>query len=361
MNRLPLVALTSIGIFVGLYACGSSSSGDDDGIIPYDGGGDVVYVIDTGADAPPAAAGMGKTFCDATLGLIQNNISQCCSAAEKSAATLDLYKNIDTLLTQCETTLEKSIGLRRTAPSAAEYTACENAYQAEFVLPGSDGGGGTACQGLDAYRPGDVLSVSCAGAFVGVGATGAACAGNFDCASGLACIGYGAGTDGTCQELAPADGTCQAIAATPITAVDYLLAPTDSCASGFYCNAGTCKASVASGGTCSSDAQCGNGSVCIDTLCTTANTDGSRLPTGAYCTATADCNEGDYCKTEPSCPTGDPNCVPKDDGGAPAAATGVCTPSITTTGAPCEPTNAHECAGQCKTTGNVCGSLCTYP
>jgi hypothetical protein len=357
MNRLPLLALTSISVFVGLYACSSSSSGDDDDIIPYDAGPDVIYVIDTGADAPAAAAGMGKTFCDATLGLIQNNIGQCCSAAEKSAATLDLYKNIDTLLTQCETTLENSIAQRRTAPSTAEYTACENAYQAEFVLPGADGGL-PACSGLDAYRPGDVLSVSCAGAFVGAGAVGSACSGDFDCGNSLACIGYTASSDGTCQALAPADGTCQTLVAPPITAVDYVLAPIDSCASGFYCNSGTCKAVTAAGATCSSDPQCGAGSVCIDTICVTANSDGSRLPTGEYCTASADCNEGNFCKPESDCPTGDPNCVPKDDGGAPATATGVCTPSLTSVAA-CDATNAHECAGQCKS-GN-CASLCTYP
>ena len=357
MNRLPLLALTSVALCLGLYACSSSSGDDDDGVIPYDAGPDVVYVIDTGIDAPAAATGMGKTFCDATLGLIQNNIDQCCSVAEKSQATLDLYKNIDTLVAQCETTLENSIAQRRTAPSTAEYTACENAYQAEFVLPG-DGGAG-ACKGLDAYRPGDVLSVSCATAFVGTGQSGAPCSGDFDCSSSFACIGYAPGTDGTCQALVPADGTCQTIAATPATAVDYLFAPIDSCADGFYCNAGTCKASTASGGTCSSDAECGNGSVCIDLACATANTDGSRLPTGAYCTASADCNEGDFCKMELDCDEPPaPPCVPQD-GGAPAAADGVCTPSLTSSVATCDAANAHQCAGQCKS-GN-CATLCTYP
>jgi hypothetical protein len=354
MKSLPLLVLSSIGVCVGLYACGSSSSGDDDGIVPFDGGGDVIYVQDTGPDAPAAAAGMGKAFCDATLALIQNNIGQCCSAAEKSAVALDLYKNIDTLLTQCETTLENSIGQRRTAPNAAQYTACENAYKAEFVLPG---GTGTACQGLDAYRLGDVLSVSCATAFVGTGAASAPCSGNFDCGSGLACIGYSAGTDGTCQALVPADGTCQTIAATPATAVDYLFAQTDSCASGFYCKAGTCKATTPDLGTCASDPECVGGDVCIDTSCVNANPDGTRLPTGGYCTASADCIEGDFCKTTTDCPTGDP-CVPKDDGGAPNAATGICTPSLITAVA-CDPTNAHQCGGQCKSA--TCASLCTYP
>jgi hypothetical protein len=354
MNRLPLlVALSSAGLFIGLYACSSSSSGDDDGIIPFDGGADVIYIQDTGPDVI-SSSGMGKAFCDATLGIIQNDIGQCCSAGEKSTLALDLYKNIDTLLTQCETTLENSIGQRRTAPNAAQFTACENAYAAEFVIPG---GTGTACKGLDAYRPGDVLSVSCATAFVGTGVAGAACSGNFDCASSFACVGYTATTDGTCQALVPADGTCQTIAATPATAVDYVFAPTDSCASGFYCKAGTCKASTADLGTCASDAECDVGDVCIDTTCVNANPDGTRLPTGGYCTASADCIEGDFCNPTTDCPTGDP-CVPKDDGGAPAAATGICTPSLTTAAA-CVSTIAHQCGGECSA-GN-CGKLCTYP
>ncbi|MEO7111497.1 MAG: hypothetical protein ABI183_13745, partial [Polyangiaceae bacterium] len=307
MNKLPLFVFSSIGLCVGLYACGSSSSGDDDGVIPYDAGGDVIYVQDTGVDAPPAAAGMGRAFCDATLGLMQSNINLCCSVAERSTLTLDLYKNIDTLLTQCETTLENSIGQRRTAPNAAQFTACENAYKAEFVGPG---GTGTACRGLDAYRPGDVLSVSCATAFVGTGAVGSPCSGDFDCGSSYACIGYAAGTDGTCQAAVPADGTCQTLAATPTTAVDYLLPPINSCVSGFYC-----KAATAADGTCASDPECANGDVCIDTTCATANPDGTRLPTGGYCTASADCIEGDFCKTEPDC--GSEPCLPKDDGGAP--------------------------------------------
>lgn len=353
MNKLPLLVLSVVGVCVGL-ACGSSSSGDDDGIIPFDGGGDVIYIPDTGVDAPPASAGMGRAFCDATLGLIQNNINLCCSVGERTALSLDLYKNIGTLLTQCETTLENSIGQRRTAPNAAQYTACENAYKAEFVAPG---GTGTACQGLDAYRPGDVLTVSCATAFAGTGAAAAPCSGNFDCASGLACVGYSATADGTCQALLPVDGTCQTIATPPATAVDYLIAPTNSCASGFYCKAGTCKAVTPDLGTCASDQECASGDICIDKICVNANPDGSRLPTGGYCTTSADCTEGDFCNPEPDCGSG--TCVPKDDGGAPSTATGICTPSLTTTGAACDVANAHQCAGQCKSA--TCSTICTYP
>jgi hypothetical protein len=336
--------LTAVGACAALYACGSSSSGDDDGIIPYDGGGDVVYVPDTGFDGPDPNAGQGKNFCDNTLGIIQNAVGQCCSVAEKSGLTVDLYKNIDTYLTACETTLESSIAQHRTAPNTANYTACINAYKAEFALPPA----ANACQGLDAYRPGDVLSISCPQAFVGVVAVGGPCAGDFDCSSGNVCIGYAAGVDGKCSAQQPADGTCgPGTSATP-PAVDFVLAPSNDCVSGFYCNSGTCKPQLGQDAGCTTDPQCSGNGACFDTHCGNANADGTRLPTGAYCVSSADCIEGDYCH---------PEATPKADGGAFPETTGACAPSIAT-GA-CDPTNAHECQGDCS--GSACAKLCTWP
>lgn len=353
MNRLPLLVLGSIGLAVGLYACSSSSGDDDDGIIPYDGGPDVIYVPDTGADGPDPNAGMGKTFCDDTLGVIQNAVGQCCSVAEKSGLSADLYKNIDSYVTACETTLESSIAQHRTAPNAAQYTACINAYKAEFSLPPAT----NACQGLDSYRAGDVLSISCPTAWVGVVAAGGPCAGDFDCATGLVCIGYGPGSDGKCSAQQPADGTCGPALSTTTPAVDYVLAPQDDCVSDFYCAAGTCKPVAVNGAACTSDAQCQSGDYCIDQACQMANADGSRLATGDYCVASADCIAGDYCAPAPHC--GSAPCVPVDDGGAPANATGICTASLANA-AVCTATNTHECQGACGS-GGTCQSLCTWP
>jgi hypothetical protein len=347
MSKLPLLVLGSIGLAVGLYACSSSSGDDDDGIIPYDGGPDVIYVPDTGADGPDPNAGMGKTFCDSTLGVIQNAVGQCCSVAEKSGLSTDLYKNIDTYLTSCETTLESSIAQHRTAPNTAQYTACINAYKAEFALPPA----ANACQGLDAYRVGDVLSISCPQAWQGVVAAGGPCAGDFDCATGLVCIGYGPGSDGKCSAQQPADGTCGPATSTTTPAVDFVLAPQDDCVSNFYCASGTCKPQLDTDGGCTSDPQCQQGA-CFDEHCTNANADGSRLPTGAYCVTSADCIEGDYCH---------PEATPKADGGALPETTGACAPSLggPDGGSPsCDPSNAHECQGACV--GTTCGQLCTW-
>jgi len=343
MKKLPFLAVAVVmGVGV-LWACGSSSSGDDDSIIPYEAGPDVRFQGDTGVDATDPATGEGKAFCDATLGLIQKNLSQCCTAAEASGLKLDLYSKIATYLTQCETTLETSIAQHRTSPSPAEYQACTNAYAAAFALPPA----ANACQGLDAYRAGDTLSVSCAGAFVGKGAANAPCAGSFDCGGGLACIGYGAGIDGKCQTPAPADGTCAQAAAADRPAVDILVAPINTCASGFYCDT-TCKPAFGPDAGCASNFEC-TGGACADGHC--GGVAGQLAGPGGYCATNLDCVTGLFCDNAQQPPT---------DGGAPPGATGTCTASLPNGPATCDPTVPHQCQGKCGS-GNVCATQCSYP
>lgn len=346
MKKLPLLALTALSTIGILWACGGDDSGDDS-FVPYEAGADAPIKFDTGPDSPDPAQGQGTAFCDATLGLIRTALTTCCSPAEVGGLQLDLYKNINTYVTKCEQTLESSIAQHRTAPTSQDFEACENGFKAVFG-GGADGG---ACGGLDEFRIIDVLSPSCVTAFTGKGADGDKCAGDFDCGNDLRCIGYGDGTDGTCQTPAPANGTCGPTGTTP-PVVDFVIPPQSPCASSFYCTGGTCQtqATLPDSG-CISDPSCNTG-LCIDQHCSDNPSPGPRLSAGDYCHTSEDCNTGLFCDQSVTLPT---------DGDASPGATGVCKPSKGNGPACAQNGNAgvdHECLGKCSGT---CVPQCTFP
>ncbi|MGH7327341.1 MAG: hypothetical protein ACREJX_03220, partial [Polyangiaceae bacterium] len=293
------------------------------------------------------AEGQGTAFCDATLGAIRSDITNCCSPAEANALTADLYKNIGSYVTKCEQTLERSISLHRTAPVPQNYSACINGFNAVF------GGDAGACSGLDQFRPIDVLSPACAQAFLGKGAVDDPCAGDFDCASGV-CIGYTDTADGKCQEPAPQNGTCGLGGGSATPAADLLITPINSCSSGLYCLSGNCQTliSLPDAG-CTTDPSCEQG-LCLDEHCNQPAPPGPRFGSGAYCHTSEDCNTGLFCDQSQAATF--PN-----DGGVTPGATGLCEASKASSDT-CAGVNAcvdHECLGRCD--GAHCQPLCTFP
>ncbi len=347
-KRASLVTVTALAAFGVLWACGGGNNdGDDDGVIDYEAGADAKIIYDTGVDAPDPATGQGAQLCDATLGAIKTAIAGCCSTVEKSQIALDLFKNIDTYVTNCETTLEHSISERRLTVNQQDFDACVNAYKAMFA-----GDGGSACGAIDAFRSFDQISPSCATVFAGKGQPNDPCAGNFDCASGSVCIGYTATTEGKCQAAPPVDGNC-GVGATPgVPAVDLLLPPPrQQCASGLFCNAGQCKATTPEDGDCTTTAQCNNDDTCLVGQCVKP-TPGPRMAENAGCATSDDCNYGLFCNPTKNLPT--------DDGGVPKNSTGLCAKSVAD-GEVCAPGNAHQCQSNNCASNLQCDKFCSYP
>lgn len=348
MKKLPLLTLTALSAIGILWACGGGDDSDDS-IVPYDAGPDVPIRYDTGVDAPDPALGQGTAFCEGTLGLIRNAVASCCSVAETSSLSVDLFKNAASYTTKCEQTLERSIGQHRTSPKSQDFDACLNGYAAVF---GADAG---ACGGLDKYRSIDVLSPSCATAFIGKGEENDPCAGDFDCTPGTVCIGYSDTADGKCQTPAPQNGTCGVASGSGAPPVDFAISPGQSCSGNLYCANGNCQPTlIVEDAGCTSDPMCGNGGLCLDQRCSPPPLPGPRYAAGGYCHTSEDCNTGLFC---------DQKIVPPNDGGAPPGATGTCAPSLANSAAEgCGAPNTgidHVCLGRCD--GANCQPLCTFP
>lgn len=348
MRKLALLAMSTLTTVGVLWACGSSNSGDDDSIIPYEAGADVVIKYDTGVDGPDPAKGQGTAFCDATLGTIKAAIASCCSSAEASGLSEDVFKNIDAYIAACGTKLEASIAAHRTSPTPQDFDACENGFKAVFA--GADGG---ACAAVDTFRTFDVLSPSCATAFTGKGAVNDACSGDFDCSSGLVCIGYSDTVDGKCQDPAPQDGVCGKAAASGTTPIDYVIPPHNSCASALYCNGGTCKTAAADNATCTTDDSCADQN-CLMGHCGKSRTGTAKSADGDGCITSNDCQTGFYCNVPGNV------AALQVDGGAPAYATGTCAPSKQDSQT-CTAGFLHECLSNDCNGGGTCDKRCSFP
>lgn len=346
MRKLALLGMTTLCAVGVLWACGSSSGDDDDSIIPYEAGPDVGIRYDTGIDGPDPAKGQGTDFCNATLGTVKAAITSCCSPAEATGLTEDVFHNIDAYIAACSTKLEASIAAHRTAPTPQDFEACENGYRSVF---GPDAG---ACGAVDTYRVFDVLSPSCATAFTGKGVVNDGCSGDFDCGNGLVCIGYSDTVDGKCQAPAPQDGVCGKAATSGTSAVDLVIPAHNSCTNGLYCNGGTCKTAVADNGACTTDQSC-TGQNCLMGHCAKARSGGSKSINGDGCVTSSDCQTGFFCEIPGNI------AALEVDAGAPPYAVGTCAPSRSD-GQGCDGGTDHQCLSNSCSSGS-CDRRCSYP
>ncbi|MBI5482182.1 MAG: hypothetical protein HY906_25225, partial [Deltaproteobacteria bacterium] len=243
------------------------------------------------------------------------------------------------------------------------------------------------CDGTNASCPSSCTSdANCVAADYCNGSTcvvalgqGSACARNRQCATGFCVDGYCCNTPcgGGCDVCSATAGTCTVVSAGSAGAnpacSPYLCngaspacpatcsADTD-CATGYFCNSGTCVAALASGSACSRTRQCSSdycvGNVCCATACTSAcqtcsATPGTCTVVAAGSPGTPSCSPYLCNGTNASCPTSctsDANCVSGD-----YCASNLCV-SKKANGAIC--TAANQCQSNKCVDGYCCNSDC---
>ncbi len=280
----------------------------------------------------PAEAGAGVAFCDATYGELRVAFEGCCSSADTSQND---YKFIDAIYaavtTDCENAVSSAIAKGRVTFDATGAGACVAAFQ-QRVSQGN-------CWGqIDLNQPGPPIfgASACQGVITGLQPAGAPCAVDFECQSGLTCVGWTGATDGTCAMPGSAGAPCeQAPDAGSALYLDWGFGDHPSCAAGAYCVTPTCQAQVAPGAPCTSDTACASPMVCLLGACSA----GGPSNDGGPCDSKSDCQEGLYC-------------APSDGGAA-----GACTPREPL-GAGCSG-GSDQCRGLCVVPDGGSTGVCT--
>jgi hypothetical protein len=287
-------------------------------------------------DAVAVDAAAGVAFCDATYGELKVAFEGCCTSGDTTTSAYQFIDAIYAALTKdCEQALASSIAQGRVAFDPTAAAACESSFQQRIAQ-------GNCWGNVDTNQPGPPIfgSSACSDVVTGLQGAGAPCAVDFECTSGLTCVGWTGSTDGACTSPGGAGAACeQAPDAGSALYVDWGFGDHPSCASGAYCVTPKCKAQGGAGASCTSDQACTSPMICHLGACAAT----SISADGGTCDGKVDCQQGLYCAT------GDGGAVP-----------GTCVPRQPQ-GGECT-ANGDECKGMCVvpdggTTG-VCAALC---
>lgn len=320
---------------VALAMCGSSSPS----VSPADGGSDVTAVdsgveatIESGAsvDALADAPADLLALCDGIFGAPVRSLASCCSPADlDSGPASGLLGELGIGQSACDTNLTRSLSRGRIRIDDMQAAACESAIQATLTAT-------PLCwPQATPNRNDDLLALlsppACASPVVGLQATGAPCAFDYECTSGDACLGWTSTADGTCEPPAALAQACGGNLMTGTVTWWYPFGPHPQCVAGATC-VDTCNAQAGDGGMCDLSADCLTGLVCANFLC------GPTYPgAGSPCSDYMDCQEGTWCN--------------QGDGGA-----GVCM-TRQVAGTACNG-SFNQCSGYCDagTCVAICGS-----
>jgi hypothetical protein len=352
LSRQPLLpALRSLLLLSGLAAtllalamCGSSSSPSS----PQDGGEDATALdgaqgpdahAEATTDAAPAVDVLADApadvvdLCDALFGAAIRSLLSCCSPADEDAGAVQtVIGEFAYAQQECQTNLTQSVARGRIRIDETQAAACKSAVAAGFSAS-------PFCFPLATpLRPDDVQipldPAACQTPVVGLQATGAPCAFDYECASGQTCIGWTDTTDGTCQPPPALGAPCGADVSAGLITYWYPFGPHPSCVAGATC-VNTCLAQAGDGGMCDNTGDCLPGLVCANFLCGP-----SYVGDGGACHTYTDCQTGLWCD---------------NGGGGP----GTCTPRGSA-GAPCNGTYG-QCSGTCSGSSaeaGTCVALC---
>ncbi|HTQ48112.1 MAG TPA: hypothetical protein VMI75_35395 [Polyangiaceae bacterium] len=298
-----------------------------------DGGVPDVYVDASGAVA----------LCNGMFDAGSQSFDSCCSAADKTTKGYGyIHSSFAEGLTFCNTNLTGSLAKGRIAIDAVQSAACIAAIQS--ALASSPLCWPSVWPNRLGSLPPQLTPAACASPVVGLQQVGDPCFQDYECATGLTCVGWAASADGTCQQP-PAVGeacglTCDGGGSGAITYF-YPFGPHPGCAAGAYCGVCSCEAQGGADASCGGAGSCQGSLVCVDQYCSA----GGYGMAGAPCSGDPDCVDGTWCDY-------------RNDGGTPT-----CQPRETA-GGPCEFTGFPDsCLGSCEPSGDagacvaICGSM----
>lgn len=322
-------------------ACGSSDETSPDSPPPTssDGRNSGANETTTATSETRPAPGATKPatgsfpFCTGVFDSLDTMIHQCCASDLERTPVQQLLEYGQLGKSSCEEIYGASAANGRLVASKNK-AACDAAAAALATAACSDFKENIK----EAFYSNSPLLAACASAYEGVQAAGAPCAVPDECKAGLACTGYVAaedgrpGQDGTCMKPPPIGKPCGAAEVDGLTVeLTPIFGEHPLCATGAYCDFGTCVAKKAAGKTCFTTKECIDGTRCNDGSCVVAG----PVAEGGSCQERSDCAFPLECLNE--------KCA------APGAA-----------GAPC--TADKDCSGECvKASGassGMCASIC---
>ncbi len=197
-----------------------------------------------------------------------HNLYQCCSESE-----IENYLDVtdprteaqcrDDLTKRCERSTAKLADSIKNNRASFDGKVMDTCLQAVLAPNG-------VCASVDAMLP--WIDACADSAWVGKVADGSMCYSRYECAS----------KDSYCSP----NQTC-----TALPTENMACSPSLGCATGLYCNGGTCKTLVAAGGMCTSTSQCAKDLFCdtsqVTPVCSALEDGGQK------CTGNATCKSGD--------------------------------------------------------------------
>jgi hypothetical protein len=152
------------------------------------------------------------------------------------------------------------------------------------------------------------LHYPCDRVLLGTQPEGQACRFSVECGEGLACVGYGNGTDGACKKPPKIGEECTVQRFGSILSEEAAELHHPACGPGAWCDGTKCEAQSGAGKPCASNSSCTPGLSCVTGKC------GSPGAAGAACYATSDCAMGSWCDKPRFAPSG--RCAAKRPAGA---------------------------------------------
>jgi hypothetical protein len=297
--------------------------------------------LDSGSDSLVDSATV-SSFCDGTLGAYAALVAKCCNVTDKALPQgANLVSRASSLTAACNDALTNALLGGRVRVSAADSQACVTAYAGAYSSM-------ARCATLQQIDPSVEPVPQCAAAIVGLAVANAACAGDYECANGLTCVGYSGGmANGRCHPPAGAGGACGSSRNDgSLGALAIPMGSHPACATGFYCDGtSTCKAQGGPGTACVRNDQCTAPSRCDGTGKCTGGTDNALVSMGLPCNATIDCQIGLWCDHTDS-----------SDASA-LLPVGKCAAKKTTADV-CLTAEVGECNGLCSTSSKQCVAFC---
>jgi Dickkopf N-terminal cysteine-rich region len=289
----------------------------------------LVVALGCNGDRPEINASQ-DTVCDEIAEVACYNLYQCCSEGEiedflgvdEPRTEAECFDDVRTLCERQLAAINFSLDNRHVRFDGAVLDAC-----LEALVPPE----GT-CATIESMTPWTAACME--SAWQGIVADGGKCDFAYECGADSYC-----NSSRTCTALPTANMSCS----------------TRGCASGHYCDLGTCRVLVADGGACTANSQCARGLFCDTTeatrTCTPLRAIGESCAGNATC-ASATCLPGTCAGTGGNC-----------------FASTSCSAHCADDNSFCT-TDSNCAAGTCTITGTACfsptdcttvGSICNFP